>query len=187
MDTFGVIRADVLASTPLIERHLGADRTLLLELALCGRFLLLPEFLFNRDHVELFTRRGVTAQEELAWYAADHGRRIVWRTWTLYGMSLRPIPRRVDGRPERARCCGRRGRSIGYRRRWLDFVVEPVVALVPRLFNAFRTLKRLVRGHNSRKMLHHATGATSKVKASLAGGLSENKVATPMATTPPDG
>jgi hypothetical protein len=187
MDTFGVIRADILASTPLIERHLGADRTLLLELALCGRFLLVPEFLFNRDHVERFTRRGVTPQEELAWYAADHGRRIVSRTWTLYGMSLRPIPRRVDGRPERARCYGRLRRSVGYRRRWLDFVVEPVVALDPRLFNAFRTLKRLVRGHNSRQMLHHATGATSKVKVSLAGGLSENKVATPMATIPPDG
>jgi hypothetical protein len=127
MDIFGVIRADVLAPTPLIERHLGADRTLLLELALCGRFLLVPEFLFfNRDHVERFTRRGVTPQEELAWYAADHGRRIVSRTWTLYGTSLRLIPRRVDGRPERARCYGRLLRSVGYRRRWLDLIVEPV-------------------------------------------------------------
>ena len=179
MDTSGVIRADVLASPPLIERDL--------ELALCGRFLLVPEFLFNCDHVERSTRRGVTPQEERAWYAADHGRRIASRRWTLYGMSLRPIPRRVDGRPGRARCYGRLRRSVGYRRRWLDLIVEPVVALDPRLFNALRTLKGLIRGHKSRQMPHRAMGATSKVKVSLAGGLSENKVATSMATIPRDG
>ena len=67
---FGVIRRDALHGTALIADHVGADRTLLIELALRGRFAGVPEMLFvNRDHPERFTRRNKTLRAQAEWYA----------------------------------------------------------------------------------------------------------------------
>jgi hypothetical protein len=81
-EVFGVIRRDALHGTALIADHVGADRTLLIELALRGRFLTVPEILFvNRDHPERFTRRHRTLHAQAAWYAATGGsQRRVLRT-----------------------------------------------------------------------------------------------------------
>jgi len=50
-DDYGVIRLDILRRTPLTGSHYHADRTLVAELALHGRFLRIPEPLyFRRDH-----------------------------------------------------------------------------------------------------------------------------------------
>jgi glycosyltransferase involved in cell wall biosynthesis len=156
MDIFGLIRTDVLTSTPLIDSHLGADRTLLLELALRGRFLSLPDYLFfNCDHEERFTRRTYAPSEELAWYAPEGARRAVWRTWTLYGKSLQLI-RRIDDPAERRRCLGHLLRSLANRRRLTNLALEPLVGSSPRLFFAVQRLKRALRGHRSRR---HPVGA----------------------------
>ena len=74
-EVFGVIRRDALHGTALIADHVGADRTLLIELALRGRFLGVPEILFvNRDHPERFTRRHRTLHAQAAWYSAAAAR-----------------------------------------------------------------------------------------------------------------
>jgi glycosyltransferase involved in cell wall biosynthesis len=162
VDVFGLVRHDVLASTTLIEPQLGADRTLLLELALCGRFLAIPDDLFfNRDHEERFTRRPYAPSEELAWYAPEGARRAVWRTWTLYGKSLQLI-RRIDDPAERRRCLGHLLRSLANRRRLTNLALEPLVGSSPRLFFAVQRLKRALRGHRSRRhpaALVHGDGA----------------------------
>jgi glycosyltransferase involved in cell wall biosynthesis len=164
MDVFGVIRSDLLASTGLIASALGADRTLLLELALCGRFVLVREPLFfNRDHDQRFTRRNQTPQEELAWYAPDRAPRGAWRTWTLYGTCLRLIRSRVASRAEQLRCLGHLVRSLGYRWRWAHLVLEPLITLDPRLFHAFKRLKRLARRHRTRPPYRPA-GPTGNVR-----------------------
>jgi GT2 family glycosyltransferase len=46
-DIFGLIRREALQDTALIADHVGADRTLLIELALRGRFAAVPEVLFS--------------------------------------------------------------------------------------------------------------------------------------------
>jgi glycosyltransferase involved in cell wall biosynthesis len=143
MDLFGVIRSDVLASTPLIATTLGADRALLIELALCGRFVLVPETLFfNRDHDQRLMRRAQTPQDKLAWFAPDRSRRATWRTWSLYEACLRLIRTRVADRAERRRCYGHLLSSLGYRWRWANLLLEPVLTLDPRLFRSFSRLKR---------------------------------------------
>ena len=86
-EVFGVIRRDALLGTALIADHVGADRTLLLELALRGRFVGVPEVLFlNRDHPERFTRRNKTLRAQAGWYGPAGPERRVLRTWTLYVM-----------------------------------------------------------------------------------------------------
>jgi glycosyltransferase involved in cell wall biosynthesis len=133
-EVFGVIRRDALHGTALIADHVGADRTLLIELALRGRFLTVPEILFvNRDHPERFTRRHRTLHAQAAWYAATGGsQRRVLRTWTLYATCLDLVRRQVAAPAERRRCWLRMAQSIAYRRRWFRLVMEPIEAIAPR-------------------------------------------------------
>jgi glycosyltransferase involved in cell wall biosynthesis len=153
-EVFGVIRRDALQGTALIADHVGADRTLLIELALRGRFLTVPEILFvNRDHPERFTRRHRTVHAQAAWYAAKSGsQRRVLRTWTLYATTLGLVRRHVAVPAERRRCWLRVAQSIAYRRRWFRLVMEPIEAIAPRaaaiepwLFDLGASLKRALR------------------------------------------
>ena len=79
---FGVIRTDALAKTPLHGNYIAADRNLLAELGLMGRFHEIPEHLFfRRDHPETYTRKfcehefGIDTEnygEQLAWWSKDN-------------------------------------------------------------------------------------------------------------------
>ena len=152
-EVFGVIRRDALHGTALIADHVGADRTLLIELALRGRFVGVPEILFvNRDHPERFTRRNKTLHAQAAWYAPAGPERRVLRTWTLYVTCLDLVRRYVAEPAERRRCYGKIVRSIAYRRRWFRLVLEPIEAVAPRasrlepwLFGMAAALKRALR------------------------------------------
>jgi glycosyltransferase involved in cell wall biosynthesis len=152
-EVFGVIRRDALHGTALIGDHVGADRTLLAELALRGRFLTVPETLFvNRDHPERFTRRHLTLHAQAAWYATTGSQRRVLRTWILYATCLDLVQRHVAAAAERRWCYLRMAQSIAYRRRWFRLVLEPIEAIAPRtaaiepwLFDLGAALKRTVR------------------------------------------
>ena len=149
-EVFGVIRRDALQGTALIADHVGADRTLLLELALRGRFVGVPELLFtNRDHPERFTRRNRTLHAQAAWYAPAAKQRRVLRTWTLYATCLRLVRAYALDPAERRRCYAQMIRSLAYHRRWFRLVLEPLEAIEPRafwiersLFSAASSLKR---------------------------------------------
>ena len=117
MDIFGVIRRDALRGTALIADHVGADRTLLIELALRGRFVGVPEALFvNRDHPGRFTRRLRACTPRPVVRAAVAQRRVL-RTWILYDTCLRL----VRARRARSRRSGGAAisddRSLGHHRR----------------------------------------------------------------------
>jgi hypothetical protein len=152
-DVFGVIRRDALHATTPIADHVGSDRTLLIELALRGRFIGIPEILFlNRDHPERFTRRHKTLHAQAAWYSAARQRRRMLRTWIMYETSLDAVRRLVTPPAERRRCYLKIAQSIAYRRRWFRLVMEPIEAIAPPaaaiepwLFNAGSRLKQAVR------------------------------------------
>jgi glycosyltransferase involved in cell wall biosynthesis len=152
MDVFGVIRADALRGSALIGDHVGADRTLLIELALRGRFVGVPEILFvNRDHPGRFTRRCPNLQAQARWFAPQAPRRRVLRTWDLYSICLRLVRRYVADTAERRRCYLHVALSLRHHRRWFRLVMEPVEALAPRaagfepwLFGGCAALRRAV-------------------------------------------
>jgi glycosyltransferase involved in cell wall biosynthesis len=148
-ELFGVIRSAVLRDTVLIDDHLGGDRTLLVELTLMGRFLLVPEFLFlNREHPRRFKRQHRHPTNELAWYAPGNtkgGGRSRWRTlrtWILYAKALRAVQRRVDRLPERMRCYGHLLASVRFRERWQYLLCEPLLLLDPTLVERVKRAKR---------------------------------------------
>ncbi len=165
-EVFGVIRADALRRTDLIGYHLGGDRTLLVELSLIGRFLLVPEVLFlNREHPHRFKRQHRYPSSELAWYtppkahrSAFHGWRML-RTWVLYGMALRALHRQIDAWPVRLRCYGHLLASLRFRERWQYLPVEPLLLLDPRLLAQVKSIKRsLLRQNPVRAPKSQASG-----------------------------
>lgn len=69
-DVFGLIRREALEETKLIAPYLGSDRVLLAELALRGRLVRVPEFLFrSREHPNRSIRlRSERVREQ--WFGA---------------------------------------------------------------------------------------------------------------------
>lgn len=161
-EIFGVIRSDVLRSTVLIGDHLGGDRTLLVELALIGRFLLVPEFLFlNREHPRRFKRQHRHPTKELAWYTPGKatGRWRTLRTWLLYAKAVQAVQRRVDTLPERMRCYGHLIASIRFRERWQYLLCEPLLLLDPTLLDRVKRAKRALVRPGTPRELDGAPGA----------------------------
>jgi glycosyltransferase involved in cell wall biosynthesis len=148
-EVFGLIRSDALRRTTLIGYYLGGDRTLLIELALLGRFALVPEPLFlNREHPRRFKRQHRYPSSELAWFTPDKARRgrfsgwRMLRTWILYGTSLRSVHRRVEELPERLRCYFQLLASLRFRERTQYLPFEPLLLLDPRLVALIKSIKR---------------------------------------------
>ena len=141
IEVFGVIRSSALATTGLIANHISADRTLLLELALLGRFVLVPQVLFfNRNHSGRFSRQRYSSREKVAWYGAATGS-MASPTWTRYGEWLAIIRRHAGSRSERFRCYVHLLRSLGSRRRWLLLFFEPLVVPNPRLNDCLKSVR----------------------------------------------
>ena len=150
-EIFALIRSDVLRRTGLIGYHLGGDRTLLIDLALLGRFVLVPEPLFlNREHPWRYKRQHRYPSSELAWVTPGQGQRsrfASWRmlrTWVLCGKSLRSVHRRVAWGPERLRCYAQLLASLRYRERWQYLLAEPLLLLDPKLVAKVKRIKRTV-------------------------------------------
>ena len=93
---FAVMRSDVLRSTALLQGLVGADRVLLAELALRGRFAILPEPLFsNRDHAGRAVRRFPAHHRRAAHEVpALAGRRLLphWRILRAYAAAIAGAP-----------------------------------------------------------------------------------------------
>jgi glycosyltransferase involved in cell wall biosynthesis len=168
MDVFGVIRREALQGTALIANHVGADRTLLIELALRGRFVGVPEALFvNRDHPNRFTRRLQSLHSQAQWYVPHGPKPRILRTWVLYDTCLRVVRRAVTDRAERRRCYLRIIASIAYRRGWFRLVMEPIEAIQPRasriepwLFGLAASLKHAARRRIASAIHGETAGAT---------------------------
>lgn len=102
---FGVIRREVLQSVRAHGRFPGADRVLLVELALRGRFIEVDDVLFEfRVHENQYSSAHVTSQWKLVWWAGGENRRPMPANWRR----LLELCRAVRAAPltpiERARC-----------------------------------------------------------------------------------
>ncbi|MEM9037017.1 MAG: glycosyltransferase family 2 protein [Actinomycetota bacterium] len=110
---FGLIRADVLATTSLIGAYPSSDVTLLGELAIHGRYLELDQPLFHRRIHSRSSRQGELTMEEVeAWFdtsAATRKRRrwlkvsprtgVFWRLVGSIATADHPVPSRLVAAP----------------------------------------------------------------------------------------
>jgi glycosyltransferase involved in cell wall biosynthesis len=82
---FGVMRADVLRKTPLIEPYSASDRVLLVGMSQFGKFHEISDYLFfprKHDHVSVRTHQ--TRHTRMVWFDANNQRKIVLPAWALF-------------------------------------------------------------------------------------------------------
>lgn len=69
---FGLMRIDVLRKTSLIGRFPSSDKVLLGELAIHGRYIQIPEYLFyRRDHTATSVRANPAWNQRLHWFDSN--------------------------------------------------------------------------------------------------------------------
>jgi glycosyltransferase involved in cell wall biosynthesis len=114
---FGVIRRDALEQTRLIGLHAHGDGVLLAHLALLGRFVEIPEFLFlPRRHPEHSSRMIGDYWSYAAWFDPAYGRKRIFPHARMFGEYFRVVMRAPLSRPERLAVFGELMRVL--RQRW---------------------------------------------------------------------
>jgi len=89
---FGVVRTERLRETRLIGTYMSADRVLLGELVLLGRFCEVPEFLFfKRHHPRQHWRAHSSRRLRQEWWDPARAGKRGFRTWRLLREHLRSI------------------------------------------------------------------------------------------------
>ncbi len=91
---FGVMRADVLAETCMHGSYTGADRVLLAELALRGRYAEIPERLFlHGEHPDRSVNAFYFEHQRYSWFDPRLGSSIAFPNWRMFGEYNRAIHR----------------------------------------------------------------------------------------------
>jgi glycosyltransferase involved in cell wall biosynthesis len=84
-ELMGLLRRDALERTRLLGSFHGADRVLLAELALLGRFRHVAEPLLKvRDHPNRYTRAKTRPSDRAKWHDSSLTARFSFPTWRLY-------------------------------------------------------------------------------------------------------
>jgi glycosyltransferase involved in cell wall biosynthesis len=131
-ELFGLVRSNVLRTTRLMDGYVASDRVLRAELALRGRFRIVPALLFhNRDHPGRSVRALPAHHLRGEWFSPSlAGRRILphWRILTEYVRCIRrsPIPP-----AERRRCYAHTLRWLGIHANWARLGADVVIAAWP--------------------------------------------------------
>jgi hypothetical protein len=149
LDVFGVLRADALRGSVLMGDHIGADRTLLSELALRGPFLMIDEpLLINREHLRRATRLGRTQgrKELAAWFNPRPLQQSKFSTWTAFSTHVRLIRQHVRTPGEGLRCYGHLLASLRRRWLWALLLLEPLMVLDPRVLSLAKAMKGSIGG-----------------------------------------
>lgn len=101
----GMIRADILKTTPLMGSYPSSDLVLLGELALHGKFCEIPEHLFfKRDHPYRSMRVHPTFRERIAWFDPAKKGQLHLTRWQWFFEYLGGIERVQMDRSEKVRC-----------------------------------------------------------------------------------
>jgi GT2 family glycosyltransferase len=117
-DIFGLMRAEAVRRTSLHLPVYGADKVLVVELALQGRYREVPEVLFlGRVHARASSALGSAAQQR-RWIAGDRGRRTASPRLAILQAHCRAIRRADLTAAERARCYVVIGRYLMQVRKW---------------------------------------------------------------------
>lgn len=110
---FGVVRTDALARTRLVGAYVASDWILLAELALAGKLIEIPEYLFvQRAHAGMSTRANPTDADLAAWFDPARAGQRQRKIPAVYAVGRRifvkyltAIARSDLTAAEKARCC----------------------------------------------------------------------------------
>ena len=127
IDIFGLIRSDSLRKTSLMNQYPGADRALLAEIGLLGRFHEIPEYLFfNRDHPDRSIRACTDLQKSIAWWNPAKAGHNAFPYWSLFYQYLRSVNHFPLSLNERLYCYKHLGKwtRLYYRKLIKDLIIS---------------------------------------------------------------
>lgn len=102
---FGVIRSEVLKTTPLIGNYTSSDRVLIGELSLHGPFIEIPEYLFlRRNHQEQSVAAYNDGRLRMEWFDPSKSKKLVFLTWKIFVEYCRGVKRAPLNLNERIDC-----------------------------------------------------------------------------------
>jgi glycosyltransferase involved in cell wall biosynthesis len=141
LEIFGLIRTDILSNSILHRPYAGADQALIIEMALRGPFVLVPECLFlNRDHPGR-SSRWKDRMELFTWWTGQRGKWIC-SSWIFYADCLRLINRYAERPYDRLRCYEHLLSSVRLKGRARLLLFEPFAAINPGIYTFARTAKK---------------------------------------------
>jgi glycosyltransferase involved in cell wall biosynthesis len=143
LEIFSLIRTETLRGSVMHAGYAGADQTLIVELALRGRFALVPEPLFlNREHPNR-SSKWKDRMELFTWWTGQRGR-WVCSSWLFVLTCLRLINRYAATPGDRIRCYGHLFRALRLKGRARLLVFEPIALLDPRFYTLLVNLRKAV-------------------------------------------
>ncbi len=142
-EIFALTRTGVLRSTRGMDRYIASDRILRAELALRGRYTIVPELLFfNRDHPERLVRAYPSHHMRAGWFDTTlEGKRVLphWRIMLEY---IRCVQRAPITALEKARCHLVATRWLTIHWNWARLIADLIIVVVP---SAWKPLLRASR------------------------------------------
>jgi len=143
IEIFGVIRRSALLNIKLFKSFVGADRAVLAELAIEGRFLSVPEYLFlNGDHGDRSTSLGRRPLDRLEFYAPVGKETKSRPIWSLYAAYFDIVKCKVPKFPGRVRCYYHMFVALFCRFNLLRLVVEQIWVFFPGIVDVVTLLRR---------------------------------------------
>jgi len=142
---FGLIRRDILLKTSLFPGTIGADRILMAELALLGRFHEIPEYAFYlRDHKDRLSKRALLYRHAQWWDTSRHCTRFVFPHWERPFAFLQCLNRVHIHGQERHRCYMKILLSLIKDMYWGMMISDILIAVIPRSREVLWRIKGLL-------------------------------------------
>jgi glycosyltransferase involved in cell wall biosynthesis len=131
-EIFGLFRRQALMRRNPMDAFHGADRALLAELALYGRFIQLPKPLLKmRLHLSRYTESFTRPKDRQAWHDTQSVGKMHFPTWRLYWEYLKVVRTKSISTLERVSCYGHLLTWWIYNWNWARMIVDLVAVIVP--------------------------------------------------------
>jgi glycosyltransferase involved in cell wall biosynthesis len=142
-EVFALIRASTLRRTRLLESYVASDRVLRAELALLGRYCILPGRLFyNRDHPNRSVRAYPAHHLRAGWFDPQLANHKVFPHWRVLFEYFRAVNRVPLSGWQRACCYGQLTRWLTRDLNWARLAADIVIAIFP---ESWRFMARIAR------------------------------------------
>ena len=137
-EVFSLVRTDAMRRTRLLDRYIASDRILRAELALMGRYALIPEPLFmNRDYSGRSVRALPAHHMRAAWFDPSRARKRALPHWRILYEYTRCVGRARIGFSEKAACYLALWRWLGQHMNWARLIADLVIAVAPGTWRLF--------------------------------------------------
>jgi glycosyltransferase involved in cell wall biosynthesis len=146
-EIFGLIRCQALVESIQLGNYYLADRALLAELALCGRFVQIQEpLLMMREHTGRATRAMTRPQDRLSFNDSQRAGQIDLPTWRCYGEYFQVVAKHLRDRTTRLRCYKHLFHWWFVNLNWARMAVDLLAVVEPEVLPFAERFKRKIFG-----------------------------------------